>query len=83
MSSTEVIYAIVNVINEIIKLRRSKKNKRKRIWVKSWIQRRNALGASSTLMRELAFEDPGSYYNFLRINEDVFDILLKKVILNI
>lgn len=81
MSSIEVTYEIINVINEIIKLRQFKKNKQKRIWIKSWIQRRNALGASSTLTRELAFKDPGSYYNFLRINEDMFNILLKKVTL--
>ncbi|KAL4112334.1 hypothetical protein QTP88_016144 [Uroleucon formosanum] len=50
MSTTEVTYAIVNVIS-----------------------------ASSTLTRELASEDPDSYCNFFRINEDMFNILLKKV----
>lgn len=79
--STELTYAILNVISEIIKLRQTKKKKQKRVWIKSWIQRRNALGASSTLMRELASEDPDSYCNFLRINEDMFNILLKKVVL--
>lgn len=32
-------------------------------------------------MRELASEDPDSYCNFLKINEDMFNILLKKVVL--
>lgn len=81
MSTTEVTYAIINVISEIIKLRQTKKKKQKRIWIKPWIQRRNALGASSTLTRELASEDPDSYCNFFRINEDMFNILLKKVVL--
>lgn len=57
------------------------KKKQKLIWIKPWIQRRNALGASSTLTRELASEDPDSYCNFFRINEDMFNILLKKVVL--
>jgi len=81
MSTTEVTYVIINVISEIIKLRQTKKKKQKRIWIKPWIQRRNALGALSTLMRELASEDPDNYCNFLRIKEDMFNILLKKVVL--
>ena len=41
-----------------------KKKKKKRIWVRDWISRRNELGASSRLLRELAGEDPASYISF-------------------
>jgi len=76
MSSNETICAVLRVIEEIIKLKRSKMSKKKKIWVKDWIKRRNNLGASNTLLRELAVEDPRKYFNFLRINESMFNILL-------
>lgn len=41
--------------------------------------RRNTLGASNTIIRELAIEDPKSYFNFHRIDETMFSILLAKV----
>jgi len=47
--------------------------------MKSWIERRNQLGISNTLLKELAIEDKSSYCNFLRIDEDMFNVLLQKV----
>ncbi|XP_001951832.2 putative nuclease HARBI1 [Acyrthosiphon pisum] len=79
MSSNETICAVLRVVEEIIKLKRHKKSKKKKIWVKNWIKRRNNLGASNTLLKELAVEDPRNYFNFLRINESMFNILLGKV----
>jgi len=79
MSSNETICAVLRVVEEIIKLKRYKKSKKKKIWVKDWIKRRNNLGASNTLLKELAVEDPRNYFNFLRINESMFNILLGKV----
>jgi hypothetical protein len=38
-----------------------KKEKRKRRWVKKRIRRRNLYGASNTLLKELAEEDPSEY----------------------
>jgi hypothetical protein len=43
-------------------LRRRKKRK----WVLDWIRRRDRLGASAHLMRELAEEDPKGYRNIMR-----------------
>lgn len=51
----------------------------KRIWTKKWVMRRNTLGASNALIKELAIEDPKNYFNFLRIDETMFNILLAKV----
>lgn len=41
--------------------------------------RRNTLGASNALIKELATADPMSYFNFLRIDETMFNILLAEV----
>ena len=84
MSTDEVELAIVRVIEELIKLKRGNKQVakgNKKMWVKTWILKRNQLGVSNTLLRELALEDHQSYSNFLRINEDMFNILLQKVII--
>jgi len=37
------------------------------------------LGISNTLLKELAVEDTSSYFNFLRINEEMFNEMLQKV----
>nr|CAI5824196.1 unnamed protein product [Callosobruchus analis] len=55
-----------------------KKKKKKRIWVRDWIRRRNELGASSRLLRELAVEDPSSYMNFLRTAKTDYTCYQKK-----
>jgi hypothetical protein len=53
-----------------------KNNRKKRIWVKHWINRREAQGASNNLIRELKLEDPTNYKNFLRMDENKFNDLL-------
>lgn len=78
MSTDAIELAVVEVINELITLKR-KNQKSKKLWVQSWIERRNQLGISNTLLKELAVEDTSSYFNFLRINEDLFNELLQKV----
>lgn len=54
---------------------RSKRIKKKRVWMRQWISRRSALGGE-VLMRELAVEDPKSYTNALRMSTDRFNELL-------
>ena len=57
-----------------------KKRKRKRsCWSKSWLLRRDQLGVCSTLLKELADEDPISYKNWMRMDEPTFYDLLRKV----
>jgi len=78
MSTDAIELALVEVINELIALKR--RNRRpKKLWMRSWIERRNQLGISNTLLKELAIEDTSSYLNFLRINEEMFNVLLQKV----
>lgn len=54
-------------------------NKKKRKWVRSWIERRNQLGASSKLIKELNAEDPCSFFNILRMDSQKFEQLLELV----
>lgn len=73
---------LCELLKKIIQLKRENRQvAKKKIWVKTWILKRNQLGSSNTLLRELALEDHQSYFNFLRINEDMFNILLQKVII--
>lgn len=51
----------------------------KRLWVRKWISRRDALGASNGLLKELASEDPTEYFSSLRMSKHSFDLLLDKI----
>lgn len=79
MSSEQIEIAIIQIIEELLVIKRKFEARKKRIWVKKWIKRRNQLGASNTLLKELAAEDPKSYFNYLRINEEMFNTLLEKI----
>jgi len=78
MSTDEIELALVEVINSLITLKR-RNQKSKKLWVRSRIERRNQLGISNTLLKELAVEDASSYFNFLRIDKQMFNELLQKV----
>ncbi|KAJ8893130.1 hypothetical protein PR048_005713 [Dryococelus australis] len=49
------------LISELESILQNQKKKRDRIWDRDCILRRNTLGASETLLRELAVEDPDMY----------------------
>jgi len=53
--------------------------KTKRIWVSEWIQRRELLGDTNVLLRELELEDPKEYFATLRMTECCFNFLLNKI----
>ena len=54
-------------------LKKSKKQRRKKnCWVRPWIQRRQELGACSTLARELHIEDAQQYRYFVRFRNLYF-----------
>lgn len=48
-------------------------------WVKPWVSKRTNLGASLTLLREWAKENPEVYKNHLRMKEDQFVYILEKL----
>ena len=64
----------------IVKRRKIEKSKKKRsMWVKDWLKRRQDLGVSATLLREFREEDHFDHFEygkFLRISPDVFDELM-------
>lgn len=78
MASNEVVCRGISLIcDHLIKeLTKKKQRKRRRWWVRPWIARRNFIGASNALLRELADEDPESYYNHLRMDKSKFEELL-------
>ena len=50
--------------------------KKKRIWVRKWIEKRNSAGFHNRLFRELENDDPRSLKNFMRMSMDDFKILV-------
>lgn len=56
--------------------RRRRRQRNRHIWIREWIQNRQALGAFHQLMNELQLLDPSSYRNFLRIDSATFQNLL-------
>ncbi|KAF8778527.1 hypothetical protein HNY73_015241 [Argiope bruennichi] len=54
-------------------------NATKRTWVKKWIRKRDELGTSNLLLKELAAEDPKEYCLFLRLTPEMFNNLLCRI----
>lgn len=85
MAPTAIVRECVQVVavllqQELKKICIANKNRKKRrFWVRQWILRRNKLGVSETLLKELALEDKESYRIFLRMSEEKFEELLSKV----
>ncbi|KAG8307697.1 hypothetical protein J6590_013386 [Homalodisca vitripennis] len=83
--SEDFVVAGVVALSTILKAdlirRENERTKRRRrgVWVKPWIRRRESYGASSTLLRELKDEDATAYRNILRITSAQFDVLLGMV----
>jgi len=79
--SDAVVRAGVVVISMLLRqeLEKKKTKKKKRIWVRDWIARREKYGASSTLLKELKDEDTAAYRNLLRMDVVQFDNLLQMV----
>lgn len=71
-----LVPVVCNVTNNVINRNQRRKG---RIWVNHWIRRRNGLGASNTLLRELALEDVNLYKNHLRMLPEKFEELLTLV----
>ncbi|KAE9543674.1 hypothetical protein AGLY_002070, partial [Aphis glycines] len=78
--SEAVVRAVVIVISHLLRQElENKKYKKKRLWIRSWISRREKFGASSTLLKELKDEDAVAYRNILRMNGAQFDTLLQMI----
>ena len=52
----------------------SKNRKRRKIWVKEWLQKRNTVGKFNTIISEFQLQDRYSYRKYLRINCEMFKV---------
>lgn len=81
---SELNSIVLQVATECVaQLIREKKKRRRPIWVKNWITRRENFGASTCLLKEMRQEDIDGYRNHLRMLPEKFDELLAKVAGNI
>lgn len=85
MAEVTVVRAVVAVICDMLieELReiqkKYRKSRKRRVWTREWIKRRDNLGASTVLLREIANEDPSTYKNHLRMSIGLFEELLEKI----
>ncbi|XP_026819516.1 uncharacterized protein LOC113558221 [Rhopalosiphum maidis] len=76
----DVVLSVCGVLaqecaNQII----SNRKKKRKIWVRDWVARRNILSGSNTLLTELRVEDRPGFMNYMRMSDGHFNILLKKL----
>ena len=75
------VLAATRVMAEMLLLGlKTEKNKKKRVWARTWIKRISQLGCSATLMEEIVVEDPKSYHNHLRMTSGQFNYLLERIL---
>ena len=67
------------LLDEVSDRIEEEQNRKKRLWVRDWIGRRDSRGASALLLKELADEDVNEYKICLRITPEKFDALLGMV----
>jgi len=65
------------LINELQRLKNVKK--KKRVWVRDWIKKRNTLGATNNICQELCLEDQSAYRNFFIMDPSLHLYLLSKI----
>lgn len=70
---------INGVIAEELMQEIQKLKKGKRLWIRQWIARREFLGGSNLLMRELALEDAKEYQKVMRMKVENFIFLLERI----
>ena len=56
------------------------KRRNGRVWVRGWKAKRQEMGAFHRIVRELATEDPSSFMEYLRMEEDHFNHLVSLVL---
>jgi hypothetical protein len=67
----------IELRDELLKLKNYKT--KMRLWNRQRILRRNNLGASTNLLKEISVEDQKAFFNHLRMDEENFLYLLEKV----
>lgn len=71
-----IVKALIREVAEAID---DEVNRERREWVKDWLKRRDSLGGTSLLLKELAVEDQLEYKRCLRMTPENFEQLLSMV----
>ena len=58
---------------------RQKKKRQRALWIRPWLLRRPSYGHYENLIREMALEDHKCFYNFMRMDKDMFNELLQRI----
>ena len=75
MSDTSQVVAATSILL-VVCLRRKRQRRNRAIWIREWIQQREALGAFHQLLNELQKLDAFSYRNFVTMDAATFEKLL-------
>ena len=73
-----VIVSATLIIANILRSR--KKNKKRKMWVKSWLLRRDEKSAYQNILQELRLEDAENFRRYLRMNRETFEVSIKTIL---
>lgn len=73
-----IFIILIGIVKNLI-LNKRNVSRKKRLWVRNWISRRQNFGASTRLLREMRQEDVGGFINHLRMAPEKFDEILCKI----
>ena len=62
----------IAVAQYVLNERRRRMRRRRAVWVRPWLQRRNLLGQYERLMSEIRDEDLPAFKNFVRVEQECF-----------
>ena len=72
MEDEELITVAASLI--IVSLLKKKKRKPRRIWVRTWLQRREEKSAYQNILQELRLEDAEHFRKYLRMSSATFEV---------
>ena len=75
----EIAATVAVIISLMLLLKKKKKGRKRSIWVKPWLTRRETRGIDNNLVRVLRLEDEEEYKMFLRTDAETFVELLNLI----
>ena len=69
------------IITVLLTKGRVKSRRKRKLWVRKWIARRESRGAYNAIMQELRLEDAEGYRRYLRMNTDSFEVRFANYVL--
>ena len=77
-SESALVLAATGIVLALA-VKKGRKRRKRRIWVKTWLSRRDEKGVYNNLLQEMRLEDSESYRRYLRMNTETFETLLNMV----